>query len=86
MTEILMERQRELIGEGHAWFDVVRNIWKRKNLADFMFSTKDVISWNIGGTSSQDRFALKGYRFPIQNSILNSNKNINQIPYWMGKY
>lgn len=87
LTEILKERQRELIGEGHVYFDIVRNIWKRKNTSDFKFNSSSLIPWSLGGTNlNEDRFALKGYRFPIHNSILNSNKNITQIPYWMGKY
>jgi len=87
LTEILNERQRELIGEGHAYFDIVRNIWKRKNTSDFKFNVSSLLKWSIGGTNvNEDRFSLKGYRFPIHNSILNANKDITQIPYWMGKY
>ena len=87
LTEILRERQRELIGEGHIYFDIVRNIWKRKSSSDFRFNATNLISWSIGGTNATtDRFALKGYRFPIHNSILNSNREIIQIPYWQGRY
>ncbi|WDF69626.1 RagB/SusD family nutrient uptake outer membrane protein [Sphingobacterium oryzagri] len=87
LTEILKERQRELIGEGHAYFDIVRNIWKRSGSADFRFNPSALLPWSLGGTNTnEDRFALKGYRFPIHNIALNANKEITQIPYWMGRY
>ncbi|MVZ66365.1 RagB/SusD family nutrient uptake outer membrane protein [Sphingobacterium sp. DK4209] len=86
-TEILLERQRELIGEGHSYFDLVRNIWKKKSLNDFQFNSSSLISWSLSlGAAGSDRLALKGYYFPIHNSNLNSNRLITQIPYWMGKY
>ncbi|WP_312138834.1 RagB/SusD family nutrient uptake outer membrane protein [Sphingobacterium sp.] len=86
-TEILMERQRELIGEGHSYFDLVRNIWKKKSEAEFPFSSSTLISWSLArGANGSDRLALKGFYFPIHNSNLNSNKDLTQIPYWMGKY
>lgn len=86
-TEILKERQRELIGEGHNYFDVVRNIWKKSSDQGFQFNPSDLISWNLSlGDGGADRFALKGYYFPIENANLNSNRLISQIPYWMGKY
>ncbi|MCA5006750.1 RagB/SusD family nutrient uptake outer membrane protein [Sphingobacterium bovistauri] len=86
-TEILKERQRELIGEGHNYFDIVRNIWKKNSAQDFQFNPTDLISWNITlGDGGADRFAQKGYYFPIENANLNSNRLITQIPYWMGKY
>gem|GEM_PF-361306 len=86
-TEILMERQRELIGEGHNYFDLVRNIWKKKSEAEFHFSSSSLIYWSLArGANGSDRLALKGFYFPIHNGNLNSNKDLTQIPYWMGKY
>ncbi|WP_159636737.1 RagB/SusD family nutrient uptake outer membrane protein [Sphingobacterium composti Ten et al. 2007 non Yoo et al. 2007] len=85
-TEILKERQRELIGEGHNYFDIVRNIWKKNSAQQFQFNPSDLISWSLTlGDGGSDRLALKGYYFPIENSNLNSNRLITQIPYWMGK-
>jgi len=74
----LKERQRELIGEGHCYFDIVRNAWKTKNNNLFV----QLASWSMDAT----RMEQKGYLFPIENSILNSNRLISQNPYWMGKY
>lgn len=86
-TEILKERQRELIGEGHNYFDIVRNIWKKSNIQEFQFNPSDLISWNLSlGDGGVDRFAQKGYYFPIENVNLNSNRLLSQTPYWMGKY
>lgn len=86
-TEILKERQRELIGEGHNYFDIVRNIWKKSSAQEFQFNPSDLISWDLSlGDGGANRFILKGYYFPIDNSNLNSNRLISQIPYWMGKY
>lgn len=76
--DILKERQRELIGEGHCYFDIVRNAWKTKNNNLFV----QLASWSMDAT----RMEQKGYLFPIENSILNSNRLISQNPYWMGKY
>ncbi|MDR2275205.1 MAG: RagB/SusD family nutrient uptake outer membrane protein [Sphingobacterium sp.] len=76
--DILKERQRELIGEGHAYFDIVRNSWKTNNNNLFIQLTP----WSMEPT----RFAQKGYLFPIHNDILNSNRLISQNPYWMGRY
>lgn len=75
--DILRERQRELIGEGHAYFDIVRNAWKTKNNSLFMQLT----TWSMDPT----RLEQKGYLFPLHNDILNSNRLISQNPYWMGK-
>lgn len=76
--DILKERQRELIGEGHAYFDIVRNTWKTKNNNLYI----QLASWSMDA----NRMAQKGYLFPIHNDILNSNRLISQNPYWMGKY
>ena len=76
--DILKERQRELIGEGQAYFDIVRNAWKSGNNNLFVQLT----AWSMNA----DRFAQKGYLFPIHNSILNTNRLITQNPYWMGRY
>lgn len=76
--DILKERQRELIGEGHAYFDIVRNTWKSGNNNLFVQLT----SWSMDA----GRLAQKGYLFPIHNSILNTNRLISQNPYWMGRY
>lgn len=87
LEEILKERQRELIGEGHAYFDLVRNIWKKNDITEIGFSLGQLINWNMGGSNLGDnRLAKKGYLFPIHNSILNNNRLITQNAYWMGRY
>jgi hypothetical protein len=75
---ILLERQRELAGEGQNYFDVVRNSYKSP--AGYLLYGQ-VLSW----TMDPGRFAAKGYYWPISNEILNANKLLSQIPWWRGK-
>ena len=75
---ILQERQRELVGEGHSYFDIVRNIRITGNFALVSMLTP----WSMDRT----RFEQKGYLFPIHNSNINTNRLITQNPYWMGRY
>jgi len=67
--EILIERRRELIGEGHNYFDMVRT----------------GLFIQIPWTMDNSRKAQKGYYWPVDNDILNANRFLNQIPYWNGK-
>ncbi|MFD0939197.1 RagB/SusD family nutrient uptake outer membrane protein [Pedobacter boryungensis] len=76
--DILLERQRELAGEGQNYFDVVRNSYKSPT-GYLLFG--QVLSW----TMDPGRFAAKGYYWPISNTILNANKLLSQIPWWRGK-
>ena len=76
--KIVQERQRELVGEGHSYFDVVRNA---VNLKDRGFFAQIISQWAM----SADRYDQKGYLWPIANSILNSNRLVSQNPWWMGK-
>lgn len=76
--KIVQERERELIGEGQTYFDVVRNALNTK---DRGFFGQIIPLWSM----SADRFNQKGYLWPIANSILNANRLINQNPWWMGK-
>lgn len=70
--EIFQERERELVGEGHTFFDMYR------------FS-RDM---DKGGISfypsymSISRFKQEGYLFPILRSIVTSNRLIAQNTYW----
>ncbi|QQT24550.1 RagB/SusD family nutrient uptake outer membrane protein [Sphingobacterium spiritivorum] len=75
---ILQERQRELVGEGQSYFDIVRNIRISGNFALVSLLTP----WSMDRT----RFEQKGYLFPIHNSNINTNRLITQNPYWMGRY
>ncbi|MGJ1433761.1 RagB/SusD family nutrient uptake outer membrane protein [Sphingobacterium spiritivorum] len=75
---ILKERQRELVGEGHNYFDIVRNIRKTGNIA--------LVSSLTPWTMNRTRFEQKGYLFPIHNSNINTNRLITQNPYWMNRY
>ncbi|MEZ2336273.1 RagB/SusD family nutrient uptake outer membrane protein [Mucilaginibacter sp. RCC_168] len=77
---ILQERQRELIGEGHNYFDIVRNSSQIDKGGPNYFT--QLTPWAM----SVDRFKQKGYLWPIHNSILNANRLISQNPWWMGKY
>ncbi|MES2454544.1 MAG: RagB/SusD family nutrient uptake outer membrane protein [Bacteroidota bacterium] len=79
--DIILERQRELIGEGQNYFDIVRNSAKLASGGDNFYS---LMPW--GSTMNGDRFAQKGYLWPIHNSILNANRLISQNAWWMGKY
>jgi len=76
--KIMQERERELVGEGHNYFDIVR-IALNTNTPSFF--AQIIPSWSMGA----DRFAQKGYLWPIANSILNSNRLISQNAWWMGK-
>ncbi|WP_432708132.1 RagB/SusD family nutrient uptake outer membrane protein [Pedobacter sp.] len=76
--DILLERQRELAGEGHNYFDVVRNSYKSPT-GYLLYS--QLLSW----TMEPARFAAKGYYWPISNQILNGNKLLSQIPWWRGR-
>jgi tetratricopeptide (TPR) repeat protein len=70
--EILNERKRELTGEGQLFYDRIRmNLFPNW--------------WNEASDPSV-RLALKGWRWPIDNSILSNNNQINQTEYWRGKY
>lgn len=76
--KIVQERERELVGEGQTYFDVVRN---SLNTNDRGFFGQVIPLWSM----SADRFNQKGYLWPIANSILNANRLINQNAWWMGK-
>nr|WP_232325329.1 RagB/SusD family nutrient uptake outer membrane protein [Pedobacter panaciterrae] len=76
--KIMQERERELVGEGHNYFDIVRIAVNTKN-PDFFLQI--IPAWGV----SAERFAQKGYLWPIANSILNANRLINQNTWWMGK-
>ncbi|WP_276090621.1 RagB/SusD family nutrient uptake outer membrane protein [Pedobacter sp. JY14-1] len=76
--KIMQERERELVGEGHNYFDVVRNAVNSNSPA---FFGQIIGSWSM----SADRYNQKGYLWPIANSILNANRLISQNPWWMGK-
>ena len=74
--DILLERERELIGEGQSYFDIVRNSR----------------SFGTNGTSfyptwmTKDRFSKKGWLWPINNTIINANSLISQNEWWKGRY
>ncbi|KIO75546.1 hypothetical protein TH53_20065 [Pedobacter lusitanus] len=74
--DILLERERELIGEGQSYFDIVRNSR----------------SYGIDGSGfypswmNKDRFSKKGWLWPINNSIINANSLISQNEWWKGRY
>jgi len=75
--KILQERQRELIGEGQNYFDLVR--------VSVNTNDRNIFSQLSLWSMDQNRFNQKGYLWPIANSILNSNRLINQNLWWMGK-
>lgn len=70
--DIFQERERELIGEGHIYFDMVRTgrAYGTGGVAFFP-------SW-----MSLDRFRNKGYLWPIGEGIVNSNRLIGQNQWW----
>jgi hypothetical protein len=70
--DIFQERERELIGEGHTYFDMVRT----------------GRAYGTGGVAffppwmTLDRFRNKGYLWPIDNGIVNTNRLIGQNQWW----
>lgn len=69
LVAIFEERARELVGEGHSAFDRIRNDY-----------------WEGCTYMSADRKAKKGYYWPIDlESLLSSNRELVQVPYWQGK-
>lgn len=70
--EIFQERERELIGEGHTYFDMVRN-------------SRNILSTGITffpPWMSKDRYRSKGYLWPIDDAIVNGNRLIGQNQWW----
>lgn len=74
--DIFLERERELIGEGQSYFDMVRN--SRSYGTD---GTGFYPSW-----MTRDRFNKRGWLWPINNAIINSNNLISQNEWWKGRY
>lgn len=74
--EIVLERRRELLGEGHNYFDMVRNSRDLANGGPSFYPT-----W-----MTRERFDKQGWRWPILNTIINGNRLINQNEWWKGRY
>ncbi|MGX5690379.1 RagB/SusD family nutrient uptake outer membrane protein [Arcticibacter tournemirensis] len=69
LQEILQQRTSDLIGEGKLFFDYVRN--------DYFPDPASAMT--------ADRYAQKGYYWPVSGNTLINNKLVKQTPYWNGK-
>ena len=74
--DILLERRRELIGEGQNYFDIIRNSRSYGTDGSGFYP-----SW-----MTKDRFSKKGWLWPIHNDIINANSLISQNEWWKGRY
>lgn len=66
---IFEERARELVGEGHSAFDRIRNNY-----------------WSGCSWWNKERDQKKGYYWPVRfETLLSSNRDLVQVPFWAGK-
>lgn len=67
---VFMERNRELIGEGHKYFDLIR--------------TKRILNpeWTMNPLS-RDQFNRRAWTWPIDRSALQYNPNMELNEYWL---
>ncbi len=76
LAKIYQERQREFVGEGKRWFDLVR-------YAEFENSTKTVLSMMGASSALQTRLRnLWSLYSPIYSEELKANGNLKQNPVW----
>ncbi|MXV14982.1 RagB/SusD family nutrient uptake outer membrane protein [Hufsiella ginkgonis] len=73
---ILRERQVELIGEGKRWFDLVRT-GKVKEVMDPVLKSRQAAAGDLNPVGFPD---VRKTLFPINRSVLNSNKLLVQNP------
>lgn len=66
---IFLERERELIGEGHRYFDLIRT--RRLMSAEWTMSPLTLDQYNRGG-----------WTWPIDPSAMNNNPNMKLNEYW----
>ena len=69
-NEIFFERCRELIGEGHYWYDVVRT----RRIID--------LNYKFGYHCSVDQYKAGAWTWPIHRSALINNPGITLNTYW----
>lgn len=70
--DIFLERERELIGEGHIYFDMVRN-------------SRNILSTGVTffpPWMTKERYRNKGYLWPIDDAVVNANRLIGQNQWW----
>lgn len=69
LKAIMEERARELVGEGQSYYDRIRNDY-----------------WEGADWMSDERKAKKGYYQPIyMDQLLSANRDLKQVPWWVGK-
>ncbi len=76
LTLVYRERQREFVGEGKRWFDLVRE-------AEFNNSTKPSLDMMSASSSVQTRLRhLWGMYVPVYSEELKANTQLVQNPVW----
>ncbi|MFO7938603.1 MAG: RagB/SusD family nutrient uptake outer membrane protein [Bacteroidales bacterium] len=66
---VLMERRKELVGEGQRFYDILRNGGTIDRTSDFLWGAPESVNW--------DHYQVV---LPIPRAELNTNKEINQNP------
>lgn len=65
---IIEERRKELIGEGHVWYDMLRN--------------GELLKYK-GKTFNQSNLEMGAWTWPVTKASMITNPLIRQLPYWI---
>lgn len=82
---IFRERQREFIGEGKRWFDVVRYALRKENASEEVFNMiSSVFESSVDRNTASNKYmqGISVLYAPIYENELKANPLLNQNPIW----